>query len=193
MRPAALLLVATLAVVPASAAAQGGQIRTPGEIPQPKGTWQTPGEIKVPTGPWRTPGEIQTPGRIQAIKEQCVQRFRIGADTLFEFDRATLTGDAEKKLAELGPMLRDVGAHPVTIEGHTDALGTPDYNRRLSEERARSVKAWLAARGYVPDTATIRGYGKDRPVAPNTKPDGTDDPAGRQLNRRVDVVLDTCR
>jgi hypothetical protein len=57
MRPAALLLVA-LAVLPASAHAQGGQIRTPGEIQQPKGTWQTPGEIKVPTGPWHTPGEI---------------------------------------------------------------------------------------------------------------------------------------
>ena len=54
-----------------------------------------------------------------------------------------------------------------------------------------AVKAWLLAHQFVPAGAAINGAGEMRPVAPNTKPDGSDDPAGRQRNRRVDVVIDT--
>ncbi len=195
MRRAASLIVflASALLAPSPLAAQSGQIQKPGEIQQPKGKWQVPGEIRQPTGPWRTPGEIQKPGQIQLIREQCQQRFRIGSDTLFEFDRATLSREAEQSLGELGPMIKQAGAHPVVVEGHTDAIGSADYNQRLSVDRARSVKTWLVANQFVPESATIRGYGKDKPVAPNTRPDGADDPAGRQLNRRVEVVVDTCR
>jgi outer membrane protein OmpA-like peptidoglycan-associated protein len=172
---------------------QGGQAQKPGDIQQPKGTWQVPGEIKQPTGPWQTPGAIQRPGEIQTIREQCQQRFRMGADTLFAFNEWTLTPTAEKTLSELGPMIVKAGQHPVSIEGHTDAIGAADYNQRLSEQRAQAVKGWLVAHKYVPASAPARGYGKDKPVAPNVKPDGSDNPEGRQLNRRVEVVVDTCR
>jgi len=56
-----------------------------------------------------------------------------------------------------------------------------------------AVKAWLLVRNFVSAETPATGYGKRNPVAPNQKPDGSDNPAGRQLNRRVEVVLDTCR
>jgi len=165
------------------------------EIQKPKGTWQTPGEIQKPTGPWQKPGEIQVPKGIQAIRSQdetCSKRFLVGADALFEFDKAALTPDAEETLKALTPLLAKAGAHPAKVEGHTDAKGTDAYNQPLSERRAQAVKEWLVGHGALPAATPALGWGKRRPVAPNAKPDGSDDPLGRQKNRRVEVVLDLC-
>ena len=165
------------------------------EIQKPRNTWQTPKEIQQPKGTWQQPGEIQVPKGIQAIRteeERCAKRFLVGADALFEFDKATLTPDAEETLEALVPLLVNAGKHPVSVEGHTDAKGSDAYNQTLSEKRAVAVKAWLVTHGAVPAGATTKGWGKQRPVAPNTRPDGSDDPAGRQKNRRVEVVLDLC-
>jgi outer membrane protein OmpA-like peptidoglycan-associated protein len=62
-------------------------------------------------------------------------------------------------------------------------------------KRAETVRGWLDAHGFLAGLpkVDVKGYGKTRPVAPNKKPDGSDDPAGRQKNRRVEVVADTCR
>jgi outer membrane protein OmpA-like peptidoglycan-associated protein len=165
-------------------------------IQQPKGTWQKPGEIQQPKGAWQKPGAIQVPKGIQAIRtqdDQCQRRLIVGADALFEFNKATLTADAMETLNALGPMIRKAGKHPAVVEGHTDAIGSPAYNQELSERRADAVRAWLLGQHLMDDTTSrIRGYGKTRPIAPNTKPDGSDDPAGRQKNRRVEVIIDTC-
>jgi outer membrane protein OmpA-like peptidoglycan-associated protein len=78
----------------------------------------------------------------------------------------------------------------VTIEGHTDDKGPVDYNQRLSERRAAAVQRWLAGNGGLKGVAMkTRGWGATKPVAPNTRPDGSDDPAGRQRNRRVEIVI----
>ncbi|HXO43443.1 MAG TPA: OmpA family protein [Thermoanaerobaculia bacterium] len=172
-----------------------GTWQKPGEIQQPKGTWQKPGEIQQPKGPWQKPGEIQVPKGIQAIQAHesgCEQRLTTVADALFEFDKATLGADAEQTLAVLGPQIAQRGEHPIVIEGHTDAIGSDAHNQRLSEQRAAAVRAWLAAHRFVPASTPIKGYGKTRPVAPNANPDGSDNPAGRQKNRRVEVVIKTC-
>jgi len=161
---------------------QPKEIQKPGEIQAPKGTWQTPGEIQVPKG-------IQA---IRAEDEKCGKRFLIGADALFDFDKATLTADAEETLEALVPLLAKAGPHPATVEGHTDAKGSDAYNQTLSENRAKTVRDWLATHGVLPASTPVKGWGKRRPVAPNAKPDGTDDPQGRQKNRRVEVVLDLC-
>jgi len=166
------------------------------EIQQPKDKWQQPKEIQKPRDTWQQPGAIQVPKGIQAIRteeEKCTRRFVIGADTLFEFDQATLTPDAEETLTALAPLLLKAGPHPATVEGHTDAKGSDAYNQTLSEKRARTVRDWLAARGALPITTPIQGWGKRRPIAPNLKPDGSDDPAGRQKNRRVEVTFDLCK
>ena len=165
------------------------------EIQKPRDNWQTPKEIQQPKGTWQQPGEIQVPKGIQAIRtedERCAKRFLVGADALFEFDQATLTPDAEETLTALVPLLAKAGKHPVSVEGHTDAKGSDAYNQTLSEKRASAVKDWLVAHNAVPAGATAKGWGKRRPVAPNAHPDGSDDPAGRQKNRRVEVVLDLC-
>lgn len=177
----------------ALAGAAGAQQR---EIQKPKDNWQQPGEIQKPRDTWQQPGEIQVPKGIQAIRTEeakCTKRFLVGADALFEFDKATLNPDAEETLAALLPLLAKAGKHPATIEGHTDAKGSDAYNQTLSEKRAQTVKDWLVARGAVAASTPIQGWGKRRPVAPNAKSDGSDDPQGRQKNRRVEVVLDLCK
>ena len=180
-----------LTLAAACAFAQNGQVQ------QPKGTWQTPGPIQKPSGQWQTPGAIQVPKGIQAIRSQdssCEHRLIVGADALFDFDKATLSPDARETLSALGPMIQKAGKHPIRIEGHTDAVGSDDYNRDLSERRAKAVRAWLVEQHYLDDSAVrIEGLGKTRPAAPNTRPDGSDNPPGRQKNRRVEVAIDTCK
>ena len=160
------------------------------------GDLQDPGKMQTP-GKFQHPANIQAPQGFKAIKTTsapCSQRFLIGADTLFEFDKATLTPRAEETLTVLGPMIQNTGAHPVTIEGHTDAVGTDDYNQQLSDRRAERVRNWLLEKRIVERKAVSTvGYGEKKPVAPNTKPDGKDNPAGRALNRRVEIVVDTCK
>jgi outer membrane protein OmpA-like peptidoglycan-associated protein len=188
-------LACALATAGRDARAQTGDVRQPAPIQQPAGTWQKPGEIQQPKGQWQQPGEIQVPKGIQAIRAHesaCEQRLTTVADALFEFDKATLGADAEQTLAALGPQIAQRGQHPILIEGHTDSIGTDAHNQRLSEQRAAAVRGWLAAHQFVAASTPIKGYGKTRPIAPNTHPDGSDDPAGRQKNRRVEVVIKTC-
>jgi outer membrane protein OmpA-like peptidoglycan-associated protein len=166
------------------------------EIQKPRDTWQKLGEIQKPAGSWQQPGEIQVPKGIQAIhaqEEKCAQRFQVVSDALFEFDQAALTPNAEETLDALVPLLAKAGKHPARVEGHTDAKGSDAYNQTLSEKRARTVKDWLVAHGALPASTPTAGWGKRYPVAPNARPDGSDDPAGRQKNRRVEVVLDLCK
>jgi outer membrane protein OmpA-like peptidoglycan-associated protein len=178
-----------------SVAVQGGW-QQPGEIEQPHGKWQVPGQIQQPKGPWQTPGAIQVPKGIQAIKQEsshCQRRIAVRADALFDFNHSNLRTDATQTLEALGPVIRNYGTHPVEIDGHTDAIGSFSYNRQLSEARAKTVKDWLVTREYISASTPITGYGKIRPISPNTNPDGSDNPIGRQKNRRVEMLIDTCK
>ena len=88
---------------------------------------------------------------------------------------------------------RITAAHKrATVEGHTDSLGTESYNQRLSERRAYAVRVALLSRGAFDQNLVVRGFGKSRPIAPNQNFDGSDNPEGRQKNRRVEVVMNTC-
>jgi outer membrane protein OmpA-like peptidoglycan-associated protein len=110
-------------------------------------------------------------------------RVELPADVLFDFDKADIRADAAHALAELAAVIRAyTGA--VRLEGHTDGKGAADYNQKLSERRAASVKQWLVEREQIPAARmTIQGFGKTKPVASN------DTDAGRQKNRRVEVVI----
>jgi outer membrane protein OmpA-like peptidoglycan-associated protein len=169
------------------------------DIPQPKGTWQQPKDFQVPKGPWQEPGNIQIPKGINAVRttttktaKSCERRLSVVGDALFDFDRANLRADAEETLAAAVPEIKKLGGRPNRIEGHTDSMGTDAYNLKLSEARARTVRDWLAKQKLIPASTPIRGLGKSMPVAPNTTPDGKDDPEGRQKNRRVEVVFEGC-
>jgi outer membrane protein OmpA-like peptidoglycan-associated protein len=114
----------------------------------------------------------------------------LAADVLFDFDKADLKPEARPALEKVAAVLK---AHPkanASIEGHSDGKGADQYNQTLSERRADSVRRWLAENG-VSTRMTTRGWGKRKPVAQNTKPDGSDDPAGRQKNRRVEITVRT--
>lgn len=104
-------------------------------------------------------------------------------DVLFEVDRAALKPGAERSLNQLVDALRDAPETEIRIEGHTDSTGSHAYNMRLSRERAESVREYLVAHGVDPANITTRGLGPDYPVATN------DTAAGRQQNRRVEVIL----
>jgi OOP family OmpA-OmpF porin len=106
----------------------------------------------------------------------------------FDFDKATLRPDGvvilDEAIAILGryPQLR------VEVAGHTDSIGSDQYNQDLSERRARTVYDYLTGHGI--DAGRLmgpNGYGESRPIAPNTNPDGSDNPEGRARNRRSEL------
>lgn len=112
------------------------------------------------------------------------------ADILFDFDKADIRPSAQGALHEVAQLLRERAHGPVAIQGYTDSLGGESYNQRLSERRAGAVKSWLGAHEkLVKLQFTIAGFGARNPVAPNRKPDGSDDPEGRQRNRRVTFII----
>jgi outer membrane protein OmpA-like peptidoglycan-associated protein len=157
-------------------------MQAPGAM-QNAGKIQQAGQIEVPKG-WQA---------IKTVKLDCREKLIVCADTLFEFDKATLTPDAEATLKLLGPKILSYGPHPVFIDGHTDSKGDDQYNQELSVRRAERVKNWLMMNHFVGKDALVQGWGKKKPIAPNTKPDGKDNPQGRQANRRVEIVIDTCK
>jgi outer membrane protein OmpA-like peptidoglycan-associated protein len=112
-------------------------------------------------------------------------------DVLFAFGRADLTSGAVGKVRSIAEVLNTqaTGRH-VSVEGHTDAIGSEAFNQRLSERRAETVVSALEGAGVNPQQITAKGFGKRYPIAPNTNPDGTDNPAGRAKNRRVEVVIE---
>lgn len=102
---------------------------------------------------------------------------------LFDFDSAEIRADAETTLRDVAEVLNAHGDRPVRVEGHTDSIASDAYNMTLSEKRAKSVAAWLAAHGVTAARVTTAGRGETQPVA------GNDTPAGRQKNRRVEIVI----
>jgi outer membrane protein OmpA-like peptidoglycan-associated protein len=111
-------------------------------------------------------------------------RVELPADVLFDFDKADIRSDAASALAQLATLIRAYPSGSATLEGHTDSKGNDAYNQRLSERRAESVKRWLVEReGIEAGRLTPKGWGETKPVA------GNDDDAGRQKNRRVEVVI----
>lgn len=125
------------------------------------------------------------------IKETPTEvRVEMAADVLFDFDKADLLPKADETLQKAADFIREKAKGGVVrIEGHTDAKGNDAYNQKLSERRAASVKSWFIAHGLSNVKFSTEGFGAKKPVAPNTKPDGSDDPDGRQKNRRVELVI----
>lgn len=112
------------------------------------------------------------------------------ADLLFDFDRADLRPTAVATLQRISQFIAAKAKKGVLIEGHTDAKGSVPYNQKLSLARADSVRRWLVERGGLSSVSfTTSGLGASKPVAPNVTADGRDDPAGRQQNRRVAIII----
>jgi outer membrane protein OmpA-like peptidoglycan-associated protein len=104
-------------------------------------------------------------------------------DVMFDTGRAELKSGGARKIDQLAQFLVEHPDRRVQIDGFTDSVGTDSYNEELSQRRADSVKAALISRGVEPGRIGTEGYGKAYPVASNN------DSGGRQLNRRVEVVI----
>ena len=116
----------------------------------------------------------------------------LAADVLFDFDKFTLRAAANDTLKKVGRVVAGYPDAPLLIEGYTDGKGSHDYNVKLSQNRAAAVKKWLVDNaGIKASRIATKGLGEANPVAPNRKPDGSDDPEGRTKNRRVELTLRT--
>lgn len=116
-----------------------------------------------------------------------------GGDTLviyFEFDSEGLTPRTQRQLSIVTSLLRLDPNKTITISGHTDALGGKEYNEKLSNKRAESVRAFFVANGVQPDQVITEAHGAQHPRLPNTNTDGSDNPDGRKGNRRTEIYLD---
>ena len=120
-------------------------------------------------------------------------RIRVPSDILFDFDKSGLKPDSLKILNQVLWSISEVAnsnGFMLSVEGHTDGIGDAAYNRQLSLRRAWSVANWLRMHKAVPDrNLKVVGYGLTKPLLPNRKPNGSDDPAARAKNRRVEVFL----
>jgi OOP family OmpA-OmpF porin len=142
-----------------------------------------------PPGPWKLTVTPIPPDR---------EVLHLPGDVLFAFDKADLKSRASVKphaedvLWEASYYIQKKSPRRISIEGHTDAIGRPAYNMGLSVRRAEAVRQWLTSRNIVkPANTDIKGWGMSKPVAPNRKSNGSDDPRGRARNRRVEIWLFT--
>ena len=168
-----MLLLSALAFHDPAAHAQSDGIEVPGSVLEFGG--------RVGDQQMTTQSFIgQAPGI--SVKENAHEiRIELEADVLFDFDKAEIRPSAAQALHQAADLIRTHGTSPVRVEGYTDSKGTADYNQRLSERRANSVRLWLAQKEHLVSVGFVTaGYGASRPVAPNSNPDGSDDPAGRQ-------------
>ena len=110
------------------------------------------------------------------------------SDALFEFDSSTLTAQARSILDGEVATLQANPAMMIEVAGHTDSIGSDAYNMELSHQRAQSVVDYLVLKGIDRSRLRAVGYGEGNPVAANQNSDGSDNPQGRALNRRVEIV-----
>ena len=124
------------------------------------------------------------------IKETAAEiKISLQGEILFDFDKSNLRPAAESTLAQVAKMIGSYPKAQVLIEGYTDSKGSDSYNAKLSDRRAVSVKTWFAKHGVAANSMQTHGWGAAKPVAPNKHPDGSDDPDGRQKNRRVEITI----
>jgi OOP family OmpA-OmpF porin len=104
--------------------------------------------------------------------------------THFAFDSARLTDSGRAKVREAAATMKQYPNLRVSVEGHTDSVGSDAYNQGLSERRAQSVADALAADGISPSRMSVKGFGKSKPIASNSTAEG------RAQNRRVEIIAD---
>ena len=124
---------------------------------------------------------------VEGCGEVKMMNVSFGADAFFDFNESTLKPAGREKLNQLANDIAPLNVQSVEVVGHTDSIGSESYNQRLSEARARSAANHLVTRGVSAGVISARGMGELQPIAPNRNADGSDNPAGRAQNRRVDV------
>ena len=108
----------------------------------------------------------------------------------YEFGMSKLTKVAEKTIDNtIYTLMKTYPSIIVEISSHTDSVSSEEFNIRLSQDRAQSVVNYLISKGIERERLVAKGYGESTPIAPNTNPDGTDNPEGRAMNRRTEFKI----
>lgn len=132
----------------------------------------------------RLTATLQKMSDLQSVKEETRGLvITLSGQVLFASAKYELLPAARKALDNVAEALKASGNRTITIEGHTDSQGNAASNMTLSQRRAESVRTYLISRGIVETEIRAEGFGKDRPIAPNTTAEG------RANNRRVEIVL----
>ena len=127
---------------------------------------------------------------VESLKpvESCGTLITLEDGVLFDFGKSDIRADAAQTLGKLATVLTNAKVPAAHVYGHTDSVSDEAFNQQLSEARANAVKDELSKKG-VGATMDATGYGESKPVAPNENADGSDNPAGRALNRRVEIFI----
>jgi outer membrane protein OmpA-like peptidoglycan-associated protein len=125
----------------------------------------------------------QFEGKFASIRREARGTIMSLSDILFDFGKSELRREAELNVAKLSVILQQFPEMHITVEGHTDNVGSEEYNLKLSEKRAKSVLDFLVREGVTAERMELKGYGMSQPVASN------ETAQGRQQNRRVDLVI----
>jgi outer membrane protein OmpA-like peptidoglycan-associated protein len=116
------------------------------------------------------------------------QVFRLN-NVFFDFDKYSLRPESFVELDRVVSFLNEYPNIEIEMSAHTDSKGSDEYNYTLSDNRAKSVREYILSKGIEAKRIISQGYGETKPVAGNTNADGTDNPDGRQLNRRVEFKI----
>lgn len=111
------------------------------------------------------------------------EKVTFAADVFFDFDKAVLKPEGKAKLDDLAAKLKATALEVIIAIGHTDAIGSSEYNQKLSVRRAEAVKAYLVSKGIEPNRVYTEGKGKSQPIADNRTAEG------RAKNRRVEIEV----
>jgi peptidoglycan-associated lipoprotein len=118
-----------------------------------------------------------------------LNRIFVMENIYYNYNKSDIRPDAAKELDKLVQLLVDNPEIKIELGSHTDSVDTDDYNQRLSQRRAESAVAYIVQHGIAADRLVAKGYGESKPIARNTNPDGSDNPVGRQKNRRTEFKI----
>jgi OOP family OmpA-OmpF porin len=157
------------------------QSEPPAPAPVPAPVVPAPAPVAQPAPP---PAPPAPPASAAAPAPKTVsEKVTMAADTLFDFDKAVIRPDAQSKLDDLVAKSRAVTLEVIIVVGHTDAVGSDDYNQKLSVRRANAVKAFLVGKGVPAGRVYTEGKGESKPIADNKTQDG------RAKNRRGEIEI----
>jgi len=126
--------------------------------------------------------------------EICLQPFKVNKpivikNILYDFGKNELRPESKLELNKLIKLLKDNPKIRIELASHTDSIGSSAYNLKLSQERAQICVDYIKSAGVTDNRIFPKGYGKSKPIAPNSLPNGKDNPEGRQLNRRTEFTV----
>ena len=151
----------------------------PKPAPKPAAAAAAPAPAPKPAAP----APAKPAAKPAPAPQPTTEKVTLAADALFDFDKAIIKNDAKAKLDDLVGKLKAINLEVIIAIGHTDSVGTPAYNQKLSVKRADAVKAYMVSKGIEPNRIYTEGKGEKQPIADNKTKEG------RAKNRRVEIEV----